>query len=122
MESIGRWTSTVDSNPPGVLRVGLYQELQDGKPVTKLISTPAMAAGDLTLTALGESRYRLTIRAKPAGPSLGFSLRATDNTVFQNASTQLFCLPGYPQYIGKEPLTFLQLSETQTGILCRIGH
>lgn len=122
IESIGRWTSGADANPPGVLRVGIYQELVEGHPIAKLIATPAQPPGAVTLTDLGQHRYRLTLRAKPAAPCAGFSMRITDNTIYKTASTQLFLLPGYPQYQGKDPLTFVQLGEQEDGILYRFGY
>jgi len=122
VESIGRWTSNIDANPPGILRLGVYQELVDGNPVAKILTQPAMSADAVTLTPQGEHRYHLSVRAKAVGPCAGFSVRVTDNTIFKTDSTQVFLLEGYPQYLGKEPLTFVQLSEKEEGILYRFGY
>ena len=122
LEAIGRWTSHADANSPGVLRVGVYQELVDGKPVAKTLAQPAMPPDTLVLTTLGEHRYRLSVQTKTTAPSIGFSMRVTDNTVFKTDSTQAFLLEGYPQYRGKDPMTFLQLGEKEDGILFRLGY
>lgn len=122
VQSIGRWTSNIDANPPGILRIGVYQELADGKPLAKILTQPATTTGAVTLSSQGEHRYRLSIHAKAAGPSLGFSMRVTDNTIFKTGSTQVFLLAGYPQYLGKDPMTFLQLGEKKEGLFYRFGY
>ena len=122
MESIGRWTSNIDANPPGILRLGVYQELVEGKPIAKFITHPTLPANAVTLTAQGEHRYHLSIHAKAAGPCAGFSMRVTDNTILKTDSTQTFLLAGYPQYLGKDPMTFIQMSENEEGVLCRLGY
>lgn len=122
VESIGRWTSNIDANPSGVMRLGIYQELVDGKPVVKFLTQPLQASEAVTLTSQGEQRYRLSVRVKAAGPCVGFSARITDNAVFKTDSTQVFLLEGYPQYRGKDPMTFVQLGEAQEGVLYRFGY
>lgn len=120
--AIGRWTSNIDANPAGILRVGVYQELVAGKPVAKVMTEPAQPADMASLISLGEQRYRLTVHAKAAGPCVGFSMRVTDNTELKTSSTQVFLLAGYPQDAGKDPLAFVQLGTTEPGILYRLGY
>lgn len=120
--AIGRWTSNIDANPAGILRVGVYQEVVDGKSVAKVITEPEQPADVASLTSLGEKRYRLSVHAKAAGPCVGFSMRVTDNTEFKAASTPVFLLAGYPQYAGKDPMTFVQLGGNEDGILYRLGY
>ncbi len=120
--AIGRWTSNIDANPAGILRLGVYQELVDGKPVAKVMTEPVQPADLAVLTVLGENKYRLTVRAKSAGQCAGFSMRVTDNTELKTSSTQVFLLPGYPQYAGKDPMTFIQLGTNEDGILYRIAY
>jgi len=122
MESIGRWTSNIDANPPGILRLGVYQELVEGKPIAKFITHPILPADAVTLTTQCEHRYRLSVRAKAAGPCAGFSMRVTDNTILKTDSTPAFLLAGYPQYLGKDPMAFIQMSESEEGVLCRLGY
>lgn len=121
-DAIGRWTSNIDANPAGILRVGVYQELLDGKPVAKVMTEPALSADVANLSILSENRYRLTVKAKPEGPCTGFSMRVTDNTELKTDSTLVFLLPGYPQYAGKDPMTFIQLGTNDDGILYRTGY
>ena len=120
--ALGRWTSNIDANPAGILRVGVYQERVDGKPVAKVITEPAQPADVASLKSLGEKRYRLSVQAKSDSPCVGFSMRVTDNTELKTASTQVFLLAGYPTYAGKDPMTFVQLGTNEDGIFYRLGY
>ncbi len=120
-ESIGRPTANTDANPAGVLRLGVYTESIDGKPVAKLQLPAELPATAATLAVTGTDAYRLTVRAKSAGPVAGFSMRVTDNSEFKNAETQPFCLTGR-RGTGQEPMSYVLLGTTEAGVFCRIGY
>jgi len=120
-EAIGRWTANIDANPVGTQRLGVYKETVDGKPVAKVQSLPELPADRVSLTADGETRWVLKIRAPAAGPCVGFTMRVTDNTEFKYASTPLFYLGGCAG-AGPEPMRYFQLGGKDEGVLYRIGY
>lgn len=121
LETIGRQTANIDDNPRGILRLGVYRELTEGRVVAGVIAEPTQPADAVTLTALGEDRYRLQVRTPIAAPCAGFSMRVTDNTTFKNASTPPFYLTLHPG-TGQEPMTYVQLGDENNGIVYRLGY
>ncbi|HUW35125.1 MAG TPA: hypothetical protein VM223_26235, partial [Planctomycetota bacterium] len=120
LHSIGRPTANIDANPDGVLRIGVYTEEADGKPVVKVQSLPELNAERLSISQAGGSRYVLTVKARAAGPCAGFTVRVTDNTEFKLASTPLLLLTGRVG-TGQEQMSYIQLGDA-AGVLYRIGY
>ena len=121
VNAIGRPTANADANPPGLLRLGICFEEVDGKPVARALSLPELPAEALSLRAAGPHKWSLTVRCNAAGPSLGVSMRITDNTEFKVGATPPFWLTGH-RGTGQEPMGFVQLGEQDTTILYRIGY
>jgi lysophospholipase L1-like esterase len=120
--SIGRMTSNIDDNPFGVLRVGVCQEIINEKPVVRVISEPAQPTDAVTITDLGNHKYRLTVKAKANGPIVGFGAKVTDNTAFKYGSTPPFYLTMLRPGTGAEPMSYVQLSDDREGVLYRMGY
>ena len=120
--SIGRMTSNIDDNPSGVLRVGVCQEIVNEKPVVRAISEPIQATDAVTITDLGDHKYRLVIKANPNGSTVGFGAKVTDNTAFKYGSTQPFYLTMLRPGTGAEPMSYVQLSDDRAGLLYRMGY
>jgi hypothetical protein len=118
--SIGRWTSNIDSNPAGVLRLGVYREVREGKTVAALQTPPDLSADAASLTELGEDRYSLKLRAKAAGPHVGFSMRVTDNTEARYASSTPFVLTKRDG-AGPEPMSYMALGTDAEALFFRFG-
>ena len=119
--TIGRWTSNIDSNPSGVRRLGVYRETREGKTVAALQASPDVPAEAASLTALGEDRFSLKLRAKAGGPFVGFSMRVTDNTVARYASTQPFVLTKRDG-AGPEPMSYIALGTDAELLFFRFGY
>ncbi len=120
--SIGRMTSNIDDNPSGVLRVGVCQEMVNDKTVVRVISEPAQPTDAVTITDLGDHKYRLAVKTKPNGPTVGFGAKVTDNTTFKYGSTQPFYLTMLRPGTGAEPMSYVQLSDDREGVLYRMGY
>ena len=80
-----------------------------------------MPAEALSLVPAGPDAWTLKVKCEAAGPSLGVSMRVTDNTEFKVAATPLFWLTGQ-RGTGQEPMGFAQLGERDEGVLYRIGY
>ena len=119
--AIGRPTANADANPEGVLRIGVCFVEEDGKPVARALSLPELPAEALSLTAAGPNAWTLKVTCEPAGPTLGFSMRVTDNTEFKYNSTPQFCLT-QNRGAGQEQMSFVQLGAQDEGVLYRIGY
>lgn len=119
--AIGRPTANADANPEGILRIGVCLVEENGKRVARALSLPELPAEALSLKPTGPNAWSLTVRCKAAGPSLGVSMRVTDNTEFKVAATPPFWLTGC-HGAGQEPMGFIQLSLQNAGVLYRIGY
>ena len=121
VSAIGRPTANADANPEGVLRIGVCFVQENGKPVARALSLPELPAEALSLKSTGPNAWSLTVRCAAAGPSLGVSMRVTDNTELKVAATPLFWLTGH-RGTGQEPMGFVQLGAQDAGVLYRIGY
>ena len=121
VDAIGRPTANADANPEGVLRIGVCFEEVDGKPVARVLSLPELSPEALSLVPTGPNAWTLKVTCASAGPTLGVSVRVTDNTEFQVGATPPFWLTGH-RGIGQEPMGFVQLGERDAGVLYRIGY
>jgi hypothetical protein len=118
-ESIGRYTSDTDSNPAGVVRVGLYRELDGDMWRIRMISLPEQASEALNLTAKGT---RMAVEFAPGTTTpVGFSMRVTDRMRWSQDEGQPACLTLNPT-TGFEYLAFVQLGLGAEGVLYRIGY
>jgi lysophospholipase L1-like esterase len=118
--AIGRPTANADDNPEGLLRIGVCLVEENGKIVARALSLPELPAEALSLVPAGPNAWTLKVKCEAAGPSLGFSMRVTDNTEF-NKGTPQFRLTSQPG-LGQEPMGFVQLGAQDTGVLYRIGY
>ncbi len=119
--AIGRPTANADANPEGILRIGICFEEVDGKPQARALSLPELPDEALSLVPTEPNAWTLKVICAPAGPSLGVSMRVTDNTEFKVAATPPFWLTGR-HGTGQEPMGFVQVSEQDEGVLYRIGY
>ncbi len=120
-DAIGRPTADADANPEGILRIGVCFVEVDGKPVARALSLPELPAEALSLAPVEPDTWTLKVKCRPAGPSLGISMRVTDNTEFKVAATPQFWLTGH-RGSGQEPMGFVQLGVQDEGVLYRIGY
>ncbi len=120
--SIGRMTSNIDDNPKGVLRVGVCLISRDGKPDIRAITEPEQPAQAVIISYLGDRKYALTVKVKPNGLTVGFGAKVTDNTIFKYGSTQPFYLTMLRPGTGAEPMSYIQLTEKDNGLLYRVGY
>ena len=118
--AIGRPTANADANPEGVLRIGVCLVEENGKIVARALSLPELPAEALALVPAGPNAWTLKVKCIAAGPSLGVSMRVTDNTEF-NKGTPPFWLTSQPG-LGQESMSFIQLGERDDGVLYRIGY
>jgi lysophospholipase L1-like esterase len=117
--AIGRWTANIDSNPPGVLRLGVYREKVDGGVTAKVVSAKDSPPATVELKSTGEDTWQLIVRAEPAGPVTGFSMRVVDSEDFEAPRTAPFCLTSHH---GQEPMSYIQLGAGKSGVFCRVGY
>jgi lysophospholipase L1-like esterase len=118
--AIGRPTANADANPEGVLRIGVCLVEENGKIVARALSLPELPAEALALVPQGPNAWTLKVKCIAKGPSLGVSIRVTDNTEF-NKGTPQFWLTSQPG-LGQESMSFIQLGERDEGVLYRIGY
>jgi len=121
LSAIGRPTANADANPEGILRIGVCFVEVNGKLVAQALSLPELPDEALALKPTGPNAWSLTVRCEPSGPSLGVSMRVTDNTEFKVAATPPFWLTGH-RGTGQEPMGFVQLGAQDEGVLYRIGY
>lgn len=129
-ESTGRYTSNIDSNPQGILRVGVYKTDQDGKTITQVQVWPEKpgSTDDNTgaderavLTNDGAGAYTLHIVAPSEGSTLGFTMRVTDVDEAGQASIPVFYLTG-KTHVAPEPLNYIRLGTSRGGMFHRVGY
>ncbi|MDQ2733067.1 MAG: GDSL-type esterase/lipase family protein [Armatimonadota bacterium] len=129
-ESTGRYTSNIDANPQGLMRVGIYKAEGDGKTVAKVQVWPekANATDDDTkpddravLTDDGAGGYTLHINVTSEGSTLGFTMRVTDVDEAGQQSIPVYYLTGKP-HIAPEPLNFIRLGTSRGGMFHRVGY
>jgi lysophospholipase L1-like esterase len=120
-DAIGRPTANADANPEGILRIGVCFVEENGKPVARALSLPELPDEALSLVTAGPNAWTLKVTCAPAGPSLGVSMRVTDNTEFKVAATPPFWLTGH-RGAGQEPLGYVQLGAREAGFLYRVGY
>lgn len=118
--AIGRPTANADANPEGVLRIGVCLVEEHGKIVARALSLPELPAEALALVPAGPNAWTLKVKCIAAGPSLGVSMRVTDNTEFNKGTPPLW-LTSQPG-LGQELMGFIQLGERDEGVLYRIGY
>lgn len=118
--AIGRPTANADANPEGILRIGVCLVEENGKIVARALSLPELPAEALALVPAGPNAWTLKVKCEAAGPSLGVSMRVTDNTEF-NKGTPQFWLTSQPG-LGQVPMGFVQLGAQDEGVLYRIGY
>ena len=118
--AIGRPTANADANPEGVLRIGVCLVEEHGKIVARALSLPELPAEALALVPAGPNAWTLKVKCIAAGPSLGASMRVTDNTEFNKGTPPLW-LTSQPG-LGQELMGFIQLGERDEGVLYRIGY
>jgi lysophospholipase L1-like esterase len=121
VDAIGRPTANADANPEGILRIGVCFVEENGKPVARALSVPELPAEALSLVPAGPNAWTLKVTCAPAGPSLGVSMRVTDNTEFKVGATSPFWLTGH-RGTGQEPMGFVQLGERNGGLVYRVGY
>ena len=102
------------------MRIGVCLVEENGKIVARALSLPELPAEALALVPAGPNAWTLKVKCIAAGPSLGVSMRVTDNTEF-NKGTPPFWLTSQPG-LGQESMSFIQLGERDDGVLYRIGY
>ena len=120
-DSTGRYTSNADTNPEGVLRLGVYKAKEGDKIVAKLLRPEGVSEAEATLAAKGENQYVLNFKRPSKGSSLGFSMRVTDADDFGLNKGPLYLLTGRPQ-VSFEPMGYIRLSVGRAGVFWRIGY
>jgi lysophospholipase L1-like esterase len=120
-ESTGRYTSNVDSDPEGVVRLGVYKTKEDDRIAAKLLAPDDVAEGDTVLTDNGDDTYTLEFKRRQEGSTLGFSMRVTDADEFGLGKGPVFYLTGRPN-VSFEPMSYLRLTTGAPGIFYRVGY
>lgn len=118
-DSAGRYTSNVDSNPKGVVRLGVYRTKAGGKAVARLLAPPEVPAGKAALIAKEKDTYVLDFKMPSKAPTLGFSMRVTDADDFRKG--RLFRLTGRTDVVH-EPMSYIRMSAKKSGIFFRVGY
>lgn len=116
----GRPTANADANPEGIVRIGLYQILRDGKLETRCQVAPEDLAPRVALTDEGDGKYALRVGRAPQGRTFGFSMRVTDTETFA-ANTPVFHLTGSLQ-LGHEPMGYARIGLEADRVFYRIGY
>jgi lysophospholipase L1-like esterase len=117
LSALGRITANTDSNPEGVVRLGVYFATPTEARVQSL---PALPADAVTLTHMEGDRYRLTV-ALPPREFYGFSSRVTDTKEFGLGKGQLFRLTATPK-VTDTSVSYRVLGEMRAGLMYRIGY
>jgi lysophospholipase L1-like esterase len=120
-ESAARCTSNADTNPDGVLRLGVYKAKEGDRIVAKILRPEGVTEAEATLAAKGDDRYVLTFKRPSQGSSLGFSMRVTDADSFGLNNGPIYVLTGRPQ-VSFEPMSYLRLTAGQPGVFWRVGY
>ena len=118
--SAGRFTSDIDSNPQGLLRVGVSKIEENGKTVATVQLPEGTPPASAKLTAAAANSYRLEVHAPATGSSVGFSMRVTDTDEFGLGKGRSFYLTGRPN-VSFEPMSFVRLS-VNSGMFYRVGY
>jgi hypothetical protein len=117
--SSGRYTSDVDANPEGVLRIATYWSTgPDGKLTPQVAVHPAEAAADVSLESKPDGMHTVIIRRPPAGASFGFGLLLSDVSSATKGTTAFYLGGDHPM----DPLGFVRMSARQSGLFYRVGY
>lgn len=120
-QSTGRWTSEVDANPAGIVRVGIYRTNENGKPGAAIQCPPEVPADRVTLEAKADNAYVLELATPAAPPAIGFSMVVSDRDKFSLTEAQPYRLTGNPM-LGFEPMSYIRLGVGTEGTYYRIGY
>jgi len=118
--SVGRPASAIDGNAAGVLRYGIFRMAEGDATITKLQTPPDVNTDDAKLAFKGDA-ITLDLKFRPAGSFVGFSMRVTDTDEFKLNKGPFFVLTGDPR-VTFAPLSYILLSNGQTGIFYRVGY
>ncbi len=119
--STGRFTSSVDANPEGVVRIGVYKVEENGEVRAKLVAKPALKHSEAVLTAKGNDTYLLRFTRRSKGSAVGFSMRVTDADRYHADAGPVYRLTGLPD-VSHEPMSFVRLGAEGPGIFYRVGY
>lgn len=120
-ESTGRYTCGGRAMPEGVHRLGVFKTMTDGKLVAKLVAISEDADKEATLADKGDGTYVLTLKNKIPGPSIAFSMRATNADAGGPGKSQTLFLT-IKKDLVQEPVTFIRLSAGESGVFYRVGY
>ena len=118
-ESAGRYTSNVDSNPKGVVRLGVCKVDAGGKVVAKLVTPKGLPPGTAKLTVTGKDAYTIEFKTPAKASAVGFSMRVTNADKYGKG--RLFRLTGRVDVVH-EPMSYMRISPKTAGIFDRIGY
>ena len=119
-ESIGRPTADTDSNPEGVVRIGVYRQQDGDKWTVKALSLPEVKPERLKVTQ--ENEKVIIDFAPETYETIGFSVRVTDRTAFgMNEAARYFTLT-FKTGRGFEYMSFIHLAAGKENVFYRIGH
>jgi len=118
-ESAGRYTSNVDANPKGVVRLGVCKVKVGGKVVAKLVTPKGLPPGRARLAVTGKDTYTVEFKTPTKASMVGFSMRVTDADAYGKG--RLFRLTGRTDVVH-EPMSYIKLSPKTSGIFYRIGY
>ena len=120
-ESTGRYTASTDANPKGVVRVGVYKVLENGKPVAKVLTPKGLPASKAVLTATGPDTYVLELKTPSKGSTVGVSMRLTDVEKYTPGGGAASRLTGRRDVVH-EPMSYIRISPKAVGVFYRIGY
>jgi hypothetical protein len=118
-ESAGRYTSSVDANPKGVIRMGVCKVKVGGKVVAKLVTPKGLPAGTVRLAVTDKDTYAVEFERRNRPSTIGFSMRVTNADKYGQG--RLFRLTGRVDVVH-EPMSYIRISPNTSGIFYRIGY
>lgn len=120
-ESTGRPTANADANPEGVVRLGVHYVRNGNGFTAELLRPEGIDATEAHLAEIEPNQYVVTFYPTSIESTIGITMRVTDTESYGVGSGLVYDLTGR-EHISLEPMSFIRLSKTESGLFFRVGY
>ena len=119
-ESTGRPTANADANPEGVVRLGVHRVKKGNEFAAELLRPEGVTTAMAQLAEIEPNLYEVTFRSSIES-LIGITMRVTDTETYGVGKGRIYDLTGR-KHVSLEPMSFIRMSKTKSGIFFRVGY